>query len=309
MRLATLAMTCALAGIAGIARAAVVQIDARGVFNADVILNNGTGTLDPTQDPIDLGALGSDNFCFPTQSAAAGLAPITPSGVPDDARFLADAFHPDVALWWDNADDGINARRIAAATDVFSVDVPPAPYESVHVFATSGDGASDITVTLEYTDLTVDSAFFVVPDWFDEVAPTADTYYLIDGRDRVQVGSGPGTPYAYEDRDDAAIFGFRVPVRAGQVVQRVKVERTNTTGVFDFFGAVAVEAPALPSLYESPVARGLLDPANIVATGVTTPFPWSPPSAPLLCYFIDDGAGTPRLIYVAKAGGGLKFTF
>jgi hypothetical protein len=58
--------------------AAVVQVDASPIFNADVVLNDGAGGLDPTQDPIDLGALASDNFCFPTASAAAGLAPFTP---------------------------------------------------------------------------------------------------------------------------------------------------------------------------------------------------------------------------------------
>ena len=297
-------LCCAASG----ALAGVVQLDARPVFNADVVVNDGTGTLDPTQDPIDLGALASDNFCFPSASAAVRLNPLSPDGVPDDAFFPADAYHPDVRLAWDNADDGLNARRVAAATDAFSVSVPPAAYSEVHLYFTSGDGTTDVTVTLGYTDATFTPTSVVVPDWFDDPFPSANLYLLVDGRDRVQVGSGPGLPYTYENPNDAAIFGFRFPADPSRTLSAITVERTDTTGVLDFFGGIAIDA-AVPSLYESSRAPRLLDPANVVATGVTSPFDWTPPAGSLLHYFVDDGTGTPALIFVSKSPAGLRFTF
>ena len=301
------ALAGALACATG-ARAGVVQLDARPIFNADVVLNDGSGTLDPTQDPVDLGALDSDNFCFPSASAAIRLNPLSPDGLPDDAFFAADAYHPDLRLGWNNADDGLNARRIAAATDLFSLAVPSGSYSEVHLYFTTGDGTSDATVTLGYSDTTVTTAGLFIPDWFDDPFPAPDAYLLVDGRDRVQVGSGPGIPYAYEDRDDAAIFGFRILADPARTLTAVSIERTDTTGVMNFFGGIAVEA-AVPSLFESTLAPRLLDPRNVVATGVASPFDWMPPPAPVLHYFVNDGSGAPALIYVSKASSGLRFTF
>lgn len=311
MRTCTL-LALGLLAAAHAARSATVQVDVRVHFNADEVVNDGTGALDPTQDPVDQGVFESDNFCFPSQSAAARLAGGgTPDGVPDDAFFPADAFHPDVQLWWRNDDDGQNARRTSNVADVFTIDVPPGNYAELHLFATSGDGVSPITLTLLYDDLTTSPYFFTVPDWFDDPFPTADLYPLVDGRDRVQVGSGPGVPFAYEDRNDAAIFGFRAVVDPAKVLNGVKVDRAAATSVFDFFGLVAVDVvpPAGPDLYESPVAQGLLDPAHVVLRDVSSPLDHAPPAAPLLCYFVDDLAGFPALIRVAKSPAGLRFTF
>jgi hypothetical protein len=212
-----------------------------------------------------------------------------------------------VRLAWRNDDDGLNARRVAVP-ETFTIDVPPGNYSEVHVFATTGDGTSDVTVTLAYTELPTGVTAVVVPDWFDDPFPTPDLYLLVDGRDRVQVGSGPGVPYAYEDRDDAAIFGFRFPADAARTLTAIRIERTDTTGVLNVFGAIAVEA-AVPALYESSQAPRLLDPANVVASGVTSPFDWAPPAGSLLHYFVNDGAGNPALIFVTKGPAGLRFSF
>lgn len=293
-----------------VAAGTVLQVDVRPVFNADLVVNDGTGVLDPTQDPIDLGTFTTDNFCFPTASAALRLAGVaTPDGVPDDALFPADAYHPDVQLWWRNDDDGRNGRRTAAAIDRFTLDVPVARYTELHLFATSGDGDSVVTVTVEYDDLTSAQFPFTVPDWFDDLPLTQDSYRLIDGRDRVQVGSGPGIPYEYQDRNDPAIFGQRLVLDPGRTVASVIVDRTDTTGVLDFFGAVAVTVPAGPDLYESTLAQGLEVPANIVQTGVASPIDHAPALASLLFYSVSDGAGFPALIYLAKGGSGLLITF
>jgi hypothetical protein len=75
------------------------------------------------------------------------------------------------------------------------------------------------------------------------------------------------------------------------------------------FGVTLVTAPAGPDLYESTAAPGLLAPANVVASGVASPHVRAPPPVPLLFYFVDDGRGSPAIIYVARTGGSLAFTF
>src|SRR5688500_2156363 len=94
------ALVSALAAGAASVRATVVHIDMSSLFDADVVLNDGSGTLDPTQLPVDSGSAATGNFCFPTASVALRLAvpPETPSGLPDDAFFPASAVHPDVQL-------------------------------------------------------------------------------------------------------------------------------------------------------------------------------------------------------------------
>lgn len=307
-RLAAMLAGALLLAVPGSVGAQVLQLDVRWLFNADVILNGGSGTLDPTQDPVDLGSMASNNFCFPTASVALQLWPLSPDGVPDDAVFAATAFHPDVRLWWHDDDDGLNARRNPRSPDSFNLSPPPGNYSEFHVFMTAGDGTADVTVTLGYSTGPEDVVVLFVPDWFDDPIDTADAYRLIDGRDRVQVGSGPGVPFAYEDRDDAAIFGFRLRTDPSREVTDVRLSRTDSRSVLNFFGAIAVQAQDT-LLYESLLAPGLLDPANAVASGVTSPLDWTPPPGDLLHYFIDDGAGNPALIFVSKAGGGIRFTF
>ena len=291
-------------------RAATVQFDMTPLLDADVVLNDGTGTLDPTQVPIDLGAGATGNFVFPTQSAAVRLAGgFTPDGLPDDGHFAATPSHPEVQLWWDNGNDGDNCRRIASATGSFTLDVPAQRYQEVHLFATSGDGDSQITVTLVYDDFSSTATNVTVGDWFDDPPATATYYRLVDGRDRVQPGSGPGVPFTYEDSNDPAIHGFAFAADPGKLLAQIRVERTDTTGALDFFGGVGVTPPAGPDLYESQIPAGLLAPANIVARGVASPTYWPAPRAPVLYYFVDDGAGTPALVYVSKLGAGIVFTF
>jgi hypothetical protein len=249
----TLALVVGLLGAPVAAVADVVQVDLRALFNADVVLNDGTGVLDPTQQPIDQGLVASGNFCFMTRSVAeaTAVAPQTPDGLPDDAFFAAGAFHPDVQLAWDNADDGLNAWRLQDATATLRIDLPPDAYLEAHVFATAGNGPCDMTLTPLYTDGPGVPTAFAVPDWYDDPPPSVDLYHLVDARDRMQPGSGPGTAFLYEDGDDAAIFGFRIVTDPARLLEAVSLERTDVSGVLNVFGAVAVtddppEACCLP---------------------------------------------------------------
>jgi hypothetical protein len=221
---------------------AQVQFDVSSVFNADVIVNNGNG-LDATQSPVDRGDGPQNNFAFPTQSVATALC-TTGAGLPDNGSFAQDAFHPFVQLAYSNTNDGSNARRIADATGTFSFNVPTNMYSELHLFATTGNGDSDLTVTLTYTDATTSQATITVPDWFGGFASTVDRYHLVDNLDRIQPGNGPGVAFDCQNSDAFGIFGFRILPNPAKALQSVTITRTDSTGILNFFGATGVVAPA-----------------------------------------------------------------
>ncbi len=229
-----------------------VDLDLASFFNADVIVNDSGGGLDPSQSPIDLGTGATNNFAFPTQTVADALNPGSPDGLPDDAFFPAGSFHPDVQLGYSNADDGDNARRSADSTDTFTVPVAPAPYSEMHVFATTGNGSSDITVTLAYDDLSSDVFMVNVPDWFDDPTQSFDTYQLIGDLDRINPGAPPGTPFDYADSDDPAVFGFGFSADPAKALTGVTVERTDATGVLNVFGITGLCAAEGAPVVEIP---------------------------------------------------------
>ena len=306
---ALLALTVGLFGC-GRVQAQVLQLDISADFNADVVVNDGSGFNDPTQDPIDSGFDLTQNFCFPTQSVAnaAAVPPQTPDGLPDSAFFPANAFHPDVQLSWSNDDDGLNAWRLANSTGQLLILVPSGSYLEVHVLATSGQGSCDITLTPSYSDGLGTAVPFVVADWFAEIVPTLDNYYLIDGGDRIQPGSGPGTAYEYQDRDDGAIFGFRLRVDPARLLESVLLIRTDTTGYLNAFGGLVVEASAPEACCFPTGACGDLSPAACTAAGGVPQGPGTDClgtacPAPEACCFVDGSCSDLILTDCASVGG------
>jgi hypothetical protein len=235
------------------AAAGVIQLDLSGDFNADLVVNDGSGMNDPDQDPVDHGSIVSGNYCFLTQSVAEAtvVAPQTPDGLTDDGFIPAGPFHPEAQLRWSNDDDGFNAWRLEDAGGFLGIRVGEIGVVEFHLFATSGDGTSNILITPAYDDAPGSDVPFTVPDWFDDPVFDADRYALINDRDRIQPGSGPGTAFGLEDRDDAAIFGFRILVDPSRLLTSVKIERTDVDGVLSVYGALVVtddppEACCLP---------------------------------------------------------------
>jgi hypothetical protein len=209
-------------------------------LNADVVVNNGTGALDDTQESVDDTTQGIyANYAYVTQSAAQEVYPADPDGLPDDAFFPANDDHPDVQLAYRNNSDGYNARRIMANNESYSIDTGGEKFSELHVFMAAGQGNVDVQINLDYENLGVVSNA-VVPDWFNEVPSTGSTYYLIDGMDRIKRTAG-----TFDNRDDAAIFGFDVGVDSTYALESVTIRRSagNSTGsVLVLFGAVGVRA-------------------------------------------------------------------
>ena len=121
----------------------------------------------------------------------------------------------------------------------------------------SRNGSTSFTVDLNYADETSDSTAILVPDWFSD-PPPAPGYYLIDGRDRMQPGSGPGTPYLCENLNDPAIFGYRFNPDPLKTLVSVTVERTNISGVSHVFGATGVRFTSVGSVEANALIDRLL---------------------------------------------------
>jgi hypothetical protein len=223
----------------------------RAHFNADVVVNSNSKTvLDPQNNPIDRGESAAGNWAFPTQSAAEVRPNCTadPDGLPDDGFFPASSNHPDVQLHYNDNDNGLNARRSpppppapqVPPVDTYTFPTEPGFYSAVHVFATAGNGSARMTVTLNFA--VGGPATFTVPDWFFSPAPPG--YFLVDGRDRIQPGSGPGTPFFCENANNPAIFGFSVPADETRPLLSVTVVVSPSSpgerSVLSFFGATGV---------------------------------------------------------------------
>ena len=219
-------LVCALSVMAPAKARHVRHVDMTKVFNADVIVNGSTPVgIDDTQKPVDQASVS-----FITQDAAQVLGSCTadPDGLPNDGAFAKTKIHPIVKLAYKNAADGRNAWR-ASHPGSFRVPVPQRRYRAMHVFATTGDGSSNMKIKLLFTTGDPIARRVTVPDWFDE---NDDGYDLIDGRDR---GEPDGTQCYNEDA--AAIFGFKVPSDAQRRLKAVKIIRTDDKpSVLNVFG-------------------------------------------------------------------------
>lgn len=241
--LAALAAGCGDDTVAPSATAPSPLVQFKLDLNSDVVVNNGAGGLDPTQEAVDDSMQGVyANYAYVTQSAAEEAYPADPDGLPDDGFFPANDDHPDVRLWYRNNRNGYNARRIMANGESYTIDTGGEKLSQLHLFMAAGQGNVVISISLMYDGRNA-AMGAVVPDWFDEVTPggrTYRTYYLIDGMDRMRRNAT-----AFDNRDDAAIFGLDVPVDSTRALESVTIKRatTNSTGsVLTLFGAVGVRA-------------------------------------------------------------------
>ncbi len=224
----------------------VVQVDFSELLNSDVIVNRRRGGTDITQSPIDSPAFAQTNFSLLTQSAAEAFLPASPDGLPDDGFFPANSFHPNVQLNYRNGDSGNNARRLSRPGQFF-VPVPSGAYDDIHLFATSGQGASEFQVLLTYLDGTVSAGPFEVPDWFSDPRPEPSRYFLVNGLDRAKSNAS-----SFQDVNSTAIFGFHLPLDRSRVLNGLTVNVTSVPagnfsgipfrGAISFFGVTAIAA-------------------------------------------------------------------
>ncbi len=208
-------------------------------LNSDVVVNNGAGGIDDTQEAVDDSLQGSStNYAYVTQSVMEAMYPADADGLPDDGFFPANDFHPDVRLAFRNDKNGHNAHRILTNGESYTFSTNSEHFSDLHLFMAAGQGDVGVTIELTYSSFNVVLGV-IVPDWFNEVTETESRYYLIDGMDRMRRDAT-----SFENRDDAAIFGFHIATEADFPLESVTIRRnpTNNAGnsVLVVFGAMGV---------------------------------------------------------------------
>ena len=213
----------------------MVDFDLSGVFNADVVLNDGPSGRDLIMDSVVFsGRLRfasrtvADTFCI---CANAG-------GLPDDASFVANNFHPAVQLAFRNSNDGLNAVHMVVAGSV-RFDVSPNRYQEVHAFATSGEGRSVMLLRFHYGDGTSEAAERAVPDWCrceGEINQTADLYYLAQFLSTIDGSNIPNTSLS----DRKAIYGLRFTPDPSKELTSISIEYAAGSGMLVVFGATGI---------------------------------------------------------------------
>jgi hypothetical protein len=153
----------------------VVQINIDKILNARPVTTLTDGKLVTWTKGID-GNGEADGYL--TMAAALFNGDKDPKALPDNPLFTPTDKHPEVLLHYSNH-DGVSKQAVAInGTGSFSFDVPAKKYSGLFLAFTSAEGASQIKVSLKYTD-GVESKSFEVPDYYKDIpADDPDFCYL-----------------------------------------------------------------------------------------------------------------------------------
>ena len=226
-----------LLAVPGTTRAGqTVPIDASAAFTIRPVSTVVDGKIVPLDHDVD----GAGGMATAAAAAAATHGTPDPHALPDDGRFPADGRHPDVVLPYAVGDDGRkNQARRSQGEDAFSFPVPPGRYAKLFLFLSSGQGPSDIEVTLAYDDGTSEARPFRVPDWFWDLKPDdPDWVYL--ARDLSK-----WAPDKMLEKSHHSIFGLDVHPAPGKALATVLVHK-EAKGILAFYGATGEAADGSP---------------------------------------------------------------
>ncbi len=145
----------------------VIQADIQSLLNARIVTTLSNNKLVLWTESLDAGESG-----MATQSAVLSNGDKTSIALPDDGVFSANELHPKVMLNFSNAKPiGFQARR-SIGVDSFIIVTPKKKYEKVFLFCMSGNGQSNLSFQLIYSDKTIETCERYVPDWFFDLKPT-----------------------------------------------------------------------------------------------------------------------------------------
>ncbi|MDQ6962000.1 MAG: Ig-like domain-containing protein [Mariprofundaceae bacterium] len=230
---------------------ATVNLNFTAIFNKDVVMGTDqTGAFDTW------GGLISSSTAIANNRPAA-------NGLPDNGFFAANLDHPAVTLSNFNA-NGVNAYQVANNTLAnVTAQVTPGQYSEVHVYASAGGAGINSPATfkliMHYTDNTQStSAIFNVPDWFGNITPNTNSYYLRDRMDRMSLAG------IYNAAANPAVFGFKVLTNAAKTLSSISIIVTsNQAGAFNFFGGVATTVATIP-------VAAIVNPTAAISLNTTT---------------------------------------
>ena len=218
-----------LLGAAEPARA--IQIDVQELLNARVVTVVKDGALVTLRDDID-GAGG-----LATQAASLLMGNKEAHPLPDNPHFPATDRHPEAVLHYANGDATSNQMRRAQGEDTFFFTVPAEHYSHLHLYCSSGWGASQLQVKLIYNDQPVERRSVEVPDWFWELKSDDPI------RSYLALNLGKWTKKnEMAERDHHFIFALDLAPSPERVLNRVGIHKLEK-GLLGFYGATATLAP------------------------------------------------------------------
>jgi len=147
-------------------REKVIQIDLTKILNARSVTTLAGGKLVTWTKGID-GNGEADGYL--TMAAAVFMGDKDPKALPGNPLFSANDKHPEVLLHYSNNDGASNQTLAVTHAGSFSFQVPTSHYSAFYLALTSSEGASQITVKLNYADGS-ESKSFEVPDYYMDLS-------------------------------------------------------------------------------------------------------------------------------------------
>ncbi len=228
----TLALLTLGVGTLPAAHAALVPVAVTG-YNADVVANGAGTVLSSTTDDVDGGAVGNRfNFMAPTFVNPTGVAPTT--SLPANGSFTSAAT---AGLMFQlasySANNSLRISGVGSGTLTFPSVM--GAYD-VYLLATSGNGASTFTATVNFLDGTTQVfTNLSAADWFSGNSNIALRGFGRVGRDNNAIQNSTTDPRLYE---------FRLTLltaNVGKSIQSVSITKASTTGTLNVMG-VSVNA-------------------------------------------------------------------
>lgn len=153
----------------------VIQINLSHQLNARSVTTLSNGKLVTWTKGID-GNGEADGYL--TRAAALFKGDSDTNALPDNPLFPANDKHPQVLLHYANSDNHSNQTVAITHSGSFSFKVPSKHYSSLFFALTSSEGASQIKISLHYTD-GIESRSIEVPDYYMDIpAENTDWCYL-----------------------------------------------------------------------------------------------------------------------------------
>ncbi|MBA3963236.1 MAG: hypothetical protein H0X40_15235 [Chthoniobacterales bacterium] len=212
------------------AEPSAIQIEVKDILNARVVTVVKGGALVPLHETID-GAGG-----LATQAAVALMGNKNAHPLPDHPTFPATDRHPEAVLHYANEDAASNQVRRAQGEDTFFFSVSPNHYSHLHIYCTSGWGASQLQVKLIYEDQPAERRSLEIPDWYWEIKPNDPV------RSYLATNLGKWTSKnQMAEQDHHYIFALDLTPAPGRVLTRVAIHKLDK-GLMGFYGATGTLA-------------------------------------------------------------------
>ncbi|HTE01335.1 MAG TPA: hypothetical protein VK668_18745 [Mucilaginibacter sp.] len=144
----------------------VIQIDISALLNARPVTTLTNGKLISWTKGIDGNG---DGDGYLTHSAAEFNGDKDAHALPDKPVFLANAHHPEIALYYNNTDSTHYQARFVSGEGEFEIKIPKHHYSAIYLGLTSSEGPAALQFELSYAD-GKGTKSYLLPDYYDNVS-------------------------------------------------------------------------------------------------------------------------------------------